>query len=66
VSLGGASFSIPAGQSRVVRVGLPKRGRKLFKKRKKVRANATITTTGGAGKTVTDTLLIKKPKKKKN
>jgi sugar lactone lactonase YvrE len=62
VKLGRASFSVRAGKERKVKIKLRKKGKKLFKKRRKVKAQATITTTNtpGAIRTATEKLKIKK------
>jgi len=46
VQLGSATFSIPAGQTQKVKVKVPRKGRKLFERKRKVKANATLTVTG--------------------
>ena len=59
VALGSAPFSIPAGQTATVNVRLTKRGRKLSKRVRKIRANATLSTNGTPPRTVTQALKVK-------
>jgi hypothetical protein len=51
--LGSLSLSIPSGGSQKVIVGLSKRGRKLLRKKGKLKATASVTITGPNGRPVT-------------
>jgi hypothetical protein len=65
VRLGTAGFAIPAGQTEIVKVKLPKRGRRLFKRKRRVKAKAALTTAaaGVAPRTVIEKLRIKRSKR---
>jgi DNA-binding beta-propeller fold protein YncE len=62
VKLGSASFSVRAGKAKKVKVKLRKKGKKLFKHRSKVKAQATVAIpiTQAATSATTEKLKIKK------
>lgn len=63
VTLGTASFSVAAGQSKVVKLKLSSAGWSLLKRQKRLSASAAIAVTGGA--TASRTVALKAPSKAK-
>jgi len=64
--LGGSSFKVTAGKKGKVRVKLTRKGLKLLKRKKKVKAKITITVKRGATTTKkTVTFTLKAPKRRR-
>jgi len=65
VDLGDASFSIAAGLTQKLKLKVPRKGRKLFERKRKVKANATLVLPGAPLQSSTTTEQIKLKKKKR-